>query len=49
MNDTVGKFYSFRGRHFNAAERQSDKAWGFNPRLGGIRGCALKGRREADL
>ncbi|MCP4350449.1 MAG: hypothetical protein GY795_33690, partial [Desulfobacterales bacterium] len=25
------------------------KAWGFNPRLGGIRVCALKGRREADL
>ncbi|MCP4105577.1 MAG: hypothetical protein GY749_08580 [Desulfobacteraceae bacterium] len=33
----------------DAAERQSDKAWGFNPGSGGIKVCALKGRREADL
>ncbi|MCP4350408.1 MAG: hypothetical protein GY795_33485 [Desulfobacterales bacterium] len=34
IHDTVGKFYRFKGRHFNAAERQSDKAWGFEPQVG---------------
>ncbi|MCP4353584.1 MAG: hypothetical protein GY795_49680 [Desulfobacterales bacterium] len=31
----------------NAAERQSDKAWGFQPQVGiVVNFCALKGRRE---
>ncbi|MCP4350222.1 MAG: hypothetical protein GY795_32495 [Desulfobacterales bacterium] len=30
---------------FNAAERQGDKAWGFQPQvIGNIEVCALKGR-----
>ncbi|MCP4105834.1 MAG: hypothetical protein GY749_09900 [Desulfobacteraceae bacterium] len=47
MNDTVGKFYKFRADTSDAAERQSDKAWGFEPQVGiVVNFCALKGRRE---
>ncbi|MCP4344490.1 MAG: hypothetical protein GY795_03065, partial [Desulfobacterales bacterium] len=45
IHDTVGKFYSLRADTSDAAERQSDKAWGFEPQVGiVVNFCALKGR-----
>ncbi|MCP4108161.1 MAG: hypothetical protein GY749_21895, partial [Desulfobacteraceae bacterium] len=49
MNDTVGKFYKFRQTLQMPQSGKVIKPGVSNPRSGGIRVCALKGRREADL